>query len=44
MRCRKKDDDAVKKAAEKAREEYKKNIGKDIEVQVDGKERVPEGS
>lgn len=45
IRCRKKDDDVVKKAAEKAKEEYKKNLnGKDVEVTIDDKERLPEES
>lgn len=44
VRCRKKDDDVVKKAAEGAKEEYKKNMKRDIEVAVDDKERVAEGS
>lgn len=44
LRCRKKDDDVVKKAAESAKEEYKKNMKRDIEISIDGKERVPEDS
>lgn len=44
LRCRKKDDDVVKKAAESAKEEYKKNMKRDVEIQIDGKERVPEDS
>lgn len=44
VRCRKKDDDVVKKAAEGAKEEYKKSMKRDIEVVVDDKERVAEGS
>ena len=45
IRCRKKDDESVKKAAQGAREEYKKNMdGRDVEVKVDEKERLPEGS
>lgn len=45
LRCRKKDDAAVKKAAEQAREEFKKNMnGRDVEIKVDEKERLPEGS
>ena len=45
LRCRKKDNDVVKKAAEKAREEHKKAMkGRDVEITVDEKERLPEGS
>lgn len=45
LRCRKKDDEAVKKAAEAAKAEYKKNMkGKEVDVQVDEKDRLPEGS
>ncbi|KAK3696034.1 V-ATPase V1 sector subunit E [Vermiconidia calcicola] len=45
VRCRKKDDGAVKKARDSAREEYKKNMkGKDVEIVVDEKDRLPEGS
>ena len=45
VRCRKQDDEAVKKAAEQAGEEYKENMkGKAVEVVVDGKERLAEGS
>ncbi|CAK4031537.1 V-type proton ATPase subunit E [Lecanosticta acicola] len=44
LRCRKKDDDVVKKAAEGAKEEYKKGMKRDIEIHVDEKERVAEGS
>nr|POE66197.1 v-type proton atpase subunit e [Quercus suber] len=45
LRCRKKDEDAVKKAAEAASKEYKENMkGKDVEVKIDDKERLPEGS
>ena len=45
VRCRKEDDGAVKKAAEKAREEYKGNLkGQDVEVVIDEKQRLPEGS
>lgn len=44
IRCRKPDAEVVKKAAEAATEEYKKNMkGKDVEVKVDDKERLPEG-
>ncbi len=44
LRCRKKDDDVVKKAADKAKEEFKKNMKNDVEIQVDDKERLPEDS
>jgi len=45
LRCRKKDDEVVRKAAEAARSEYKENMkGKEVEVQVDEKDRLPEGS
>lgn len=44
LRCRKKDDDAVKKAAEAAAKEYKEKIKRDVEVVVDDKERLPEES
>ena len=44
LRCRKKDDDVVKKAAEGAKEEYKKNLKRDVEIQIDSKEKVPENS
>ncbi|KAF2149626.1 ATPase, V1/A1 complex, subunit E [Myriangium duriaei CBS 260.36] len=45
IRCRKQDTDVVKKAAEEARKEYKDNLkGKDVEVVIDEKERLPEDS
>lgn len=44
LRCRKKDDDVVKKAAEKAKEEFKKSMKNEVEISVDDKERVPENS
>lgn len=44
LRCRKKDDDVVKKAAESAKAEYKKTMKRDVEIQIDGKEKVAEGS
>ena len=45
VRCRKKDDEVVKKAGKSASEEYKKNMnGREVEVVVDDKERLPEGS
>lgn len=44
VRCREKDEKAVKKAAEEAAKEYKENMdGKEVEVVID-KERLPEGS
>ncbi|KAK5175110.1 V-ATPase V1 sector subunit E [Saxophila tyrrhenica] len=45
LRCRKKDDAVVKKAAEQARGEFKKQMGgREVEVVVEEKERLPEGS
>ncbi|KAK4569614.1 V-ATPase V1 sector subunit E [Recurvomyces mirabilis] len=45
LRCRKKDEEVVKGAAEKAGKEYKEKMkGKACEVVVDSKERLPEGS
>ncbi|KAI5369707.1 Putative V-type ATPase subunit E [Septoria linicola] len=44
LRCRKKDDDVVKKAADKAKEEFKKSMKNDVEISIDDKERVPEDS
>ena len=45
VRCRKKDDESVKKAGESAKQEYKKNMnGRDVEIVVDDKERLPEES
>jgi len=44
LRCRKKDDDVVKKAFEQAKEEYKKTMKRDVEIQIDDKERVPDQS
>ena len=45
VKCRKKDEGLVKKAGEKAREEYKKKMnGREVEVVIDEKERLPEGS
>lgn len=45
VRCRKQDDEIVKKAAKAAAEEYKEKMsGKEVEIKVDGKERLPEGS
>ena len=43
VRCRKQDHDLVGKAAEDAKKEYKENMkGKDVEIVVDEKERLPE--
>jgi V-type H+-transporting ATPase subunit E len=45
LRCRKKDDDKVKKAAEAAKKEYTEKLkGREIEIVVDEKEKLPEGS
>ncbi len=45
VRCRKKDDEVVKKAIEKARGDDKKNMkGRDVEAVIDQKERLPEDS
>jgi len=45
LRCRKKDDDKVKKAAEAAKKEYKEKMkGQELEIVIDDKEKVPEGS
>ena len=45
VRCRKKDDESVKKAGEQAKQEYKKAMkGRDVEIVVDDKERLSEGS
>ena len=45
VKCKKEDHDKVKKASEKAKEEYKKNLkGQDVEIQVDEKDRLPEES
>ncbi|WPG97357.1 V-type proton ATPase subunit E [Acrodontium crateriforme] len=44
LRCRAKDDEAVKKAAEAASKEFKDNLKRDVEVVVDEKERLPEES
>jgi len=43
VRCRKADHDLVSKAVEDAKNEYKENMGKEVEVKVDDKERIPEG-
>ncbi|KAK3073392.1 V-ATPase V1 sector subunit E [Teratosphaeriaceae sp. CCFEE 6253] len=45
LRCRKKDEEVVKKAAGKAKRTYKEKMdGREVEIVVDGKERLPEGS
>lgn len=44
LRCRKKDDDVVKKAAHKAQEEFKKSMKHEVDIAVDEKERVPDDS
>lgn len=44
VRCRQKDEELVKKAAEEASKEYKDKLdGRECEVVVDDKERLPEG-
>ena len=43
VRCRKQDDKLVKKAAEEASKEYKQNMkGKEVEVVIDDKDRLPD--
>jgi len=45
VRCRKKDTDVVKKAAESAKKEYAEKLkGREVEITVDEKENLPEGS
>lgn len=45
VRCRAKDDELVKKAAEQAKDEYKKNLdGREVDIVVDDKEKLPEES
>ncbi|KAH9837488.1 V-type proton ATPase subunit E, partial [Teratosphaeria destructans] len=45
LRVRKKDEEVVKKAVEEARKEYREKMGgREVEVVVDEKERLPEGS
>jgi V-type H+-transporting ATPase subunit E len=45
IRCRKKDEGVVKRAGEKAGEEFKKSMnGREVEVKVDERESLPEGS
>jgi len=43
LKCRKKDEEVVKKAAEAAKSEYKDKMkGKEVDVQIDDKDRLPE--
>ena len=44
LRCKKEDSDAVKKAGEEAKKEAKAGLGYEVEIVVDEKERLPEGS
>jgi V-type H+-transporting ATPase subunit E len=45
IRCRKKDADVVKKAAESAKKEYAEKLkGREVEITVDDKENLPEES
>ncbi|PHH63536.1 hypothetical protein CDD81_5723 [Ophiocordyceps australis] len=44
LRARKKDYDVVKKAAEEAAKEYKKELGRDIEFKIHEEHPLPEGS
>lgn len=45
LRCREKDREVVKKAAEAAGKEYRERMGgREVEIAVDEKERLPEGS
>lgn len=45
LRCRKKDHEIVSKASDAAKKEYKDKMkGREVEVKVDDKERLPEGS
>lgn len=44
VRARKQDYDAVKKAGEAAAKEFKDNVGKDVEVELDEREPLPEES
>lgn len=44
IRARQKDFDAVKKAIEEASEEFKEKVGKEVTVEVDEEEPLPEGS
>lgn len=44
VRARKKDYDAVKRAIEAAKTEFKDNVGREIEVSVDENDPLPDGS
>ena len=45
LKCRKKDDEVGKKAAEAAKSEYKEKMkGKEVEFQIDEKDKLPEGT
>ena len=44
VRARKRDYEAVKKAIEDAKKEYKENTNKEIEIEIDEKNPQPEGS
>ena len=44
IRARKQDYDVVRKAMEKAKEEYKKNVNKEIALEIDEKNPQPDGS
>ncbi|RMY87638.1 hypothetical protein D0862_10642 [Hortaea werneckii] len=44
LRCRKKDNDLVKKAADAAKEEYKKTMNMEVEIAIDEQNKLPEGS
>ncbi|EGP87131.1 unnamed protein product [Zymoseptoria tritici ST99CH_1A5] len=43
LKCRKKDDDVVKKAADSAKEEYKKNMKREVDIQLDS-DKIPDQS
>ncbi|KAM4065110.1 ATP synthase (E/31 kDa) subunit [Hirsutella rhossiliensis] len=44
LRARKKDYDVVKKAADEAAKEYKKEVGREVEGKIDEENPLPEGS
>lgn len=44
LRARNKDYDVVKKAADEAAKEYKKEVGREIEAKIDEENPLPEGS
>ncbi|KAF7845646.1 hypothetical protein BT93_L1436 [Corymbia citriodora subsp. variegata] len=44
VKCRAKDDGIVGKAAEEAKNEYKENVKKDVEISIDEKDKLPEES